>query len=288
MNNSYKIAGVTVLYNPDADVVDNIGSYINQIDKLYVIDNSDLGRVDIIDDIIKMSRVVYIKNDCNLGIARALNISATMALEENYQFLLTMDQDSKATPDMVDTLLTCFSQYDSCQVGIVSPFHSTAVDTVPPQEQSCQELLTVWTSGNLLNLLAYKVIGPFRDDLFIDFVDHEYCLRLQCNGYLVLRSNRAILHHSIGTNLQKNRFLHLTLITSNHSALRRYYITRNRFWVTRRYRQFKEFCWIDRRRFCAELINILFFEDAKWQKYLMILRGYLDYRRGKMGKYIAQ
>jgi len=288
MNDSHKVAGVTVLYNPDSVVADNIRSYIDQIDRLFVVDNSDDACTETAHAIAMMANVVYINNNSNLGIAQALNTGATMALREGYHYLLTMDQDSKATPGMVATLLECFNRIDACQLGIISPFHLTAVDTVPPKGECCHEVLTAWTSGNILNLQAFEAVGPFREDLFIDFVDHEYCLRLQSNGYRVLMANRAILHHAIGTNLRKNRFLHLTLITSNHSALRRYYITRNRFWVTRTYPQFKEFCWIDRRRFWAELVNILFFEDAKWQKYLMIMRGYLDFRRGKMGKFIPQ
>jgi rhamnosyltransferase len=286
MTKAHKVAGVTVLYNPDAAVIENIQSYACQIDRLFVIDNSDCINTEIVHDIISMDNVCYINNNGNQGIARALNVGAMMAIEKNYDFLLTMDQDSKATPRMVDTLLTCFNQQDAFNIGIVSPFHLTAVDNVPPKEESWQEVLTAWTSGNILNLAAYKKVGPFKDELFIDFVDHEYCLRLQSNGFRVFRANGAILYHDIGTNQQENRFLHLVLITSNHSALRRYYITRNRFWVTRCYRQFTEFCWIDRRRFCAEIINILFFENAKIQKYLMTLRGYLDYRRGRMGKFI--
>ena len=36
-----KFAGVVVLYNPDKmDVLNNINTYINHLDKLYLIDNS--------------------------------------------------------------------------------------------------------------------------------------------------------------------------------------------------------------------------------------------------------
>ena len=36
-----KLAGVVVLYNPDDNYIDNINSYINDIDLLYIIDNSE-------------------------------------------------------------------------------------------------------------------------------------------------------------------------------------------------------------------------------------------------------
>ena len=39
---SVKIAGVVVLYNPDDNVRTNIDSYINELDILYVVDNSPI------------------------------------------------------------------------------------------------------------------------------------------------------------------------------------------------------------------------------------------------------
>jgi len=36
-----KIAAVVVLYNPDKNILKNIDSYINSVDKVYVIDNSE-------------------------------------------------------------------------------------------------------------------------------------------------------------------------------------------------------------------------------------------------------
>ena len=35
-----KLAGVVVLYNPDQKVIQNITSYINEVDVLYLVDNS--------------------------------------------------------------------------------------------------------------------------------------------------------------------------------------------------------------------------------------------------------
>jgi len=278
-----KIAAVVVLYNPDDLVCDNIRSYLDQVDVLYVVDNSDRESA-FLEPLKAEEKIHYLPNGHNLGIAKALNIGAERAIREGCRYLLTMDQDSSATAGMVDALLACLGPGAESQVGIVSPFHLTDIDTVPVDGPPCEVILTAWTSGNLLNLKIYGIVGPFRDDFFIDFVDHEYCLRLQVHGYRVIQANQAILHHSIGTDLKKNRFLHLTLITSNHSYIRRYYITRNRFWVRKHYgRQFPEFFRTDAKRFIAELVNILLFEHDRCRKYLMICRGYWDYLTGKMG-----
>ncbi|RII31699.1 MAG: glycosyltransferase family 2 protein [Geobacter sp.] len=279
------VAAVVVLYYPDSDVYMNIASYLDQVDLVILVDNSDDPAFELIERLAHNTKVLPIINNCNLGIASALNIGAREAISKGYSFLLTMDQDSFATPGMVDTLKEYYDGQEGQQVSIVSPFHLTTINGIPDSGLTTfEEVETVWTSGNLLRLSAYQSVGPFEEDLFIDFVDHEYCLRLKRYGYRIIQSNKAILHHNIGNNLRKVCVLSAPLIVSNHSPLRRYYITRNRFWVANKYREFKKFCRIDRRRFFAELVTILLFEDQKIEKFKMIVRGYRDYIAGKMGK----
>jgi len=278
-----RVAAVVVLYNPDLSVRDNLLSYLDQVELIYAVDNS-AGPCAWIESLTGNGKVRYLPNGENLGIAKALNIGAQAALTDRFDYLLTMDQDSSATEGMVAALLASLRPEEVSQIAIISPFHLTDIDTLPLDRPPREEVLTAWTSGNLLNLGIYREVGPFRDDFFIDFVDHEYCLRLRSHGYRVLQCNRAVLCHHIGTDLKKNRFLHLTLITSNHSCVRRYYITRNRFWLRRLYgKEFPEFFSIDTKRFIAELINILFFEKDRFRKYLMIGKGLLDFATGKKG-----
>ena len=123
--------------------------------------------------------------------------------------------------------------------------------------------------------------GPFREDLFIDFVDNEYCLRLRRQGFKVLRANLSLLYHSVGDTCKYGPF-----IATNHPPLRRYYKTRNRFLVNRLYRRdFPGHCLFDRVRMTKEIFSILLFEREKVAKLRMMWRGYLDYRRGCFGKY---
>jgi rhamnosyltransferase len=280
-----KVAAVVVLYYPDSDVYKNIVSYLEQVDLIILVDNTDEPAVELIEKLANNAKVFPIINHCNLGVAAALNMGAREAISRGYKFLLTMDQDSYAAPEMVEVLKGYFINQGN-QLAIASPFHLTAIDETPDSvSPSFNEVETVWTSGNLLLLSAYQAVGPFEEDLFIDFVDHEYCLRLKRYGYRVIQSYRAILHHTIGNCLEKKRILTIPLIISHHSPVRRYYITRNRFWVREKYLEYKRFCWIDRRRFLAELVNILFFEAQKFEKYKMVFRGYMDYRSGRMGKY---
>jgi rhamnosyltransferase len=276
-----RIAAVVILYKPGNELFSNIASYLNQVDVLFAVDNTESPAPGFAVQLEVMPKVQYLPNNINLGVAKGLNIGAEKACTDGYDLLLTMDQDSKATPDMVALMLDCMTAQDLSKIGIVSPFHITAAGRLPRHDVDCQDVMTPMTSGNLLNLKAYRAAGPFRDDLFIDFVDNEYCLRLRRLGFSIIQANRALLSHSVGDIRKYGPF-----IATNHSPLRRYYKTRNRFLVNKLYRRdFRGHCLFDRIRLAKEIISILLFEREKPAKFRMMWYGYLDYRRGRFGKY---
>jgi rhamnosyltransferase len=186
---------------------------------------------------------------------------------------------------MVADLVTCATRENIKRIGILSPFHSTATDPFPPTDCVTQ-VLTAWTSGSLLNLKAYMGTGPFTEKLFIDFVDHEYGLRLNLAGYKIFKVNKAILTHNLGNNLKRHKFLWASPVVSNHSALRRYYITRNRFYLASQFKNnFPDFFREDLILFLKDLVVIFLFEKDIFHKYKMISRGFCDYKKGIFGEY---
>jgi rhamnosyltransferase len=285
ISSSARIAAVVVLYHPGPEVLENICSWSDQVEVVYAVDNSDPPALVFANHLASLKNVLYLPQEENQGIARALNIGAEFAIKEGYDFLLTMDQDSQAAPGMVSCMLGALDGLDRSRVGIISPFHVTKAEPSPKSPLYCREVLTVMTSGNLLDLKVYKKVGPFRDDLFIDFVDHEFCLRLRERNYKVIQVNRALLSHNVG-DIVIYRFFGLRLVATNHSALRRYYKTRNRFYVVRRYKKVAQsFYYENIVRFIKELIVIALFEKDKIEQYRMIIKGYTDYRRNRFGKY---
>ena len=282
----FRIAGAVVLYNPKRDVVGNIVSYLRDLDILYAVDNSERPDRETVGHILQLNeKVVYLSKGENLGVATALNTAAREAIKGNCHFLLTMDQDSRAAEGMIGNMLECLEGRDLDRVAIVSPFHSLFAGSGGDDAPSCQEVPFVMTSGNLLNLSAYLQVGPYLDKLFIDCIDYDYCLRILGCGLTIVRANRAVLHHALG-DIKSFKILHKTITTSNHSPLRRYYNTRNRFYIWETYGSVaQDFVREDRRKFFGEIRNVLLGEKDKLGKMKMMIRGYLDYRRGRFGKY---
>ncbi len=275
-----KLAGLVVLYNPKETIMDTINNYINEVDLLYLIDNSSNDN----SSLFKNKKIKYIPNKENLGIAVALNMGARKAIKDGYDWLLTMDQDSTFSADSLSKLIKYAYSLDYEKVGIVSPWHHTKEVTNRPIKES-EELMDVMTSGNLLNLKIYEKLGGFKEWLFIDSVDIEYCLNLNKNGYKVIRYNESELIHELG-DIKIVHILNRNLVCSNHNYIRRYYICRNVNYVAKMYEDiYPEYCNFIRNGLKGAFRNILFFEKDKYRKLRNMIRGYKDFKKGVKGKY---
>lgn len=281
-----KICGGVVLFNPDNDVLTNIDSYIGQVDRLLVVDNSNGIDPNFHKKLRSLRRCEIVRSGGNRGIAIALNELAGRAVALGYDFLLTMDQDSTAHPGMVSSLLDAVKKngYVLESSGIISPFQKdVSIQDVPDTE--CDEVLFVITSGNLLNLKAYAETGPFSEELFIDRVDHEYCLRLHIRGYSVIRVNTVLMDHTLGA-ITVHRLLGRAQSVTNHSPVRRYYLVRNGFHVAAKYAEnFPEYAKAEKRMIIFEILKIILFEKSKMGKLWHCILGYIDYRKGRLGKF---
>lgn len=276
-----KIAGVVILYNPDKNIGKNIASYLNNIDKLYVIDNSPYKNSKLLPN---NSKIKYIFNNKNLGIATALNMGAKEAIKDGYDFLLTMDQDSKFSAKSLDNLMLWLSKNMKDDIGLISPRHIINIEQQKPKED-IEYPLTVMTSGNIINLKAYKKIGGYKDFLFIDSVDFDYCLNLIDHNYKVIQLNKIELKHELG-NIKTEKFLWRNITHSNHNYVRRYYITRNSLYVGKKYKnKYPTFYKQVKREIGRDIVKVILLESDKYKKLRNMLRGYIDYKKGNKGEY---
>ncbi len=277
MKNS-KIAGVVVLYNPPEDFENNIKTYIDDLDVLYVIDNSNNKN-----KLFKNDKIVYIFNNENIGVAKALNIGAAKAIEKKYNWLLTMDQDTKFNKGVMKRMTNYIKNNDTKDDGILVPWHNTKLDIVK-SEDPIDYPLQVMTSGNLVNLEIYKKIGEYNEDYFIDGIDIEYCLRIKKNNYRIVRFNDVSIEHDLG-DIEYHKFLGKTYLCSNHNYLRNYYIARNYRYIRKKYYDIApEYCEI-LTHLKLRIFRIVMFEKDKYRKVRNIIRGIKDFKKGVIGKY---
>lgn len=222
-----KIAGVVILYHPDIEQLsDNIQTYLNGLKQLYVYDNSESKTPGIEEALLKLHpSIQYHYFNANEGIAKRLNQAIAQATSNQYDFLLTMDQDSSFKDGDFDKYK--LSIQSSGDINVAQFGVNCQPDFTLPKDEP-EEALTLITSGSILNLSLTEQIGPFNEDLFIDFVDAEFSYRVIQNGYTNLMFSNILLNHALGK-LVEGRGLgnfkkSMRII---HAPTRVFYIVRN-------------------------------------------------------------
>jgi len=134
-----------------------------------------------------------------------------------------------------------------------------------------------------VRLDAAIAVGGFDERLFIDYVDHDFCLKLHRRGFRVLQATAAQLLHSLGS-MDRRLLVVKRINVTHHVAVRRYYISRNRLVLWQRYRR-QEPVWVlrDVRRFFSEAVYMLLFEREVSKKLRMMARGIRDALNGRLG-----
>ena len=226
------VAAVVVLYNSNQQVLTNIDTYIHQVDKLYIVDNSEVVNKNLVTLLETRPKVNYYWMGENAGIAAALNEAAELSVHAGYQYLLMMDDDSQLTEKTVNSLVDYYLKHGQAkQIGIV-----TAQSDPNLRGESAESVWYSITSGSLLNLSAYQTCGLFMNELFIDGVDHEYCYRLKQFGYEVVILNYVSMPHRMGIPEEVSLFGKIVYRWSSHSPLRSYYLIRNFLFILNQYK----------------------------------------------------
>lgn len=286
------LCAVVVTHFPGAGCGENLAALAGQVDSLLVVDNgsSEESLQPVIEAAQRLSATI-VRLGANLGVAAALNVGIRFARERGYRWLATFDQDSCPTPAMIETMAATLARYPQPdRVAVVSPRHVDRRIGFTVRERGAEARGTGWrvipsvmTSGNLVRLDAAIAVGGFDERLFIDYVDHDFCLRLRRRGFRVLQATAAQLLHSLGS--MEGRLLLVKRVTvTHHDAVRRYYISRNRLVLWRRYWR-QEPLWVlrDVRRFFSEAFYILLFERQTSEKLRMMARGVRDALNGRLG-----
>lgn len=267
-----KLAGAVVLYNPNIlQVIENIKSYIKEIDVLYVFDNSDDegNNKQILNNF--SLKIDYHSFNTNKGIAFGLNYLAQIALKSGFEWLLTMDQDSSFPSDNgFQQYLNLVSKRLDKHVAMFSPNFSGESVSMPQ----------FYTSGAIMNLNAWSKI-KLDEKLFIDEVDGDFTYRLAEANYSLIKISEVALVHELG-NQYCRKFLWKKLCSDNHSAMRKYYIARNRIYLIKKRPSMRYIYVVDSFK---KFVLFILIEDEKITKMKMIVKGIYHGLIGKMGKY---
>lgn len=229
---------IIVTYFPDVQFPERLHAFLEQFPEVLIVDNGSQG------DALKMllqlpeKNITLIRNATNAGIAAAFNQGLACAKSKNYSWTVTFDQDTLIAPEFLPNLIEGWNALGE-DIAIVGnnyhDNHRSRARFSTSDRKPCKVVTTVISSGMFFPLALTEKIGGFPEELFIDGVDHEFCLRTRAYGYKVLLLPTPSMLHEIGKPLNTgSRFLK-RFLPYNHPPLRKYYIARNTLHNIRRY-----------------------------------------------------
>jgi rhamnosyltransferase len=228
-----------IVFNPCAEALARlILSLRTQVDAICLVING--GAQDLLTQLldagIPEGVVVSIRMPYNVGVASAQNEGIRYAIQNRFQRILLLDQDSLPASDMVYELGRALAE--APKAAAVGPTFSDPRQVIMSPFLRCEGLRLrrlshhdgavvavdyLISSGSLISLSTLSEIGLMRDDLFIDYVDIEWGLRANAKGYKTYGVFSARMEHSLGER-PVNLF---SLSVSMHSPTRNYYLFRN-------------------------------------------------------------
>lgn len=282
---------VVVWYNPDYQSVKNVLQYNSLCSKVFIIDNSSNDNSHLAE---KIQNAIYYPNFKNLGIATALNQGCEQGLINNFEWCMTMDQDSMWDEIQLKNYITKvrIKYSEDNTIKLFSPYQETKnVSSLINQIKkyllrknfsssipSDDYVIRCMCSGNIINLNTFNSIGKFYEPFFIDEVDHEYCYRLLENNYKVFQFGSILLNHHLGE--EKRSFFPKL----QHGIIPNYYQIRNMLFIKEKYPKYSEM--FDYNKSIKKLIiKRLYCLGLHFCFYLkIILKAFHDYKNNKFGK----
>ena len=245
-----KVAVIIVLYNPDTNDIDNVRR-IAQYNVGFVVDNSLIPFMDG-ETIGNMS---YICNKANIGIAKAQNIALREILKGDYEYVVFLDQDTRVAVDYPSQIAMEFSRIDNDRLAVLGPQvvdavtggqYASAIHKYEISENGFSLRKHIISSGSCMSINALKDVGLMWGELFIDYVDFEWCWRAASKGYQCGVTSHLQISHHVG-----QRELSIGKYKVIISAQQRYFY------------QYRNFIWLIQKKYvplqwkCATCVKFL-------------------------------
>jgi rhamnosyltransferase len=239
----FDIAAVVVTYHPNIlQLKKLIVSLSQQCKRIHIIDNSEPScsiTAELANQFVDVD-VISLEHNSGLGVAQ--NIGIHRALYDGADAVLLFDQDSTVASSFVKNIWHTYllaQRANSVPIAAIGPRYTDLnqdnrspfvrlsglkIVRVPCKQDSLYvEVDCLIASGSLLLRDALCVVGMMREDLFIDYVDTEWCLRAKQMGYRCIGACSVEMQHSIGDEVDFLWGRPYTL----HTPLRHYYLMRN-------------------------------------------------------------
>lgn len=276
IDKSIKIICGIVTYNPDIKRFSEcVKSLESELRDLLIYDNAS-SNINDIKNVINESTLKHeIKTaDKNQGIATGLKYIMNYAINNSYDYVLTLDQDSIIQKGLIDKYLEYIDNSETGALTCIIKERETDGLYNIVELKEIEECNFAITSGFFIKVSAYKKISGYDEKLFIDNVDFDLCCQLRKAGFKIYKIPYYGVYHEIGHS-QNKKILGKVVSSYMHDAKRKYYIGRNTIYELRKFPEYYSF--IMQYKFIIKLIlKIIILEDNKIEKIKSLIKGIND------------
>ena len=286
---------VVVAFNPDvAKLCNVIESILKWSRRIILVDNTPSGSY-CVDDLIKYD-IDIIQVGENIGIGAAQNKGILRAVNLGFSWIVLSDQDT-LFPANYGCLMMGWLQADNSACAIVPTFidshrssQSIIKATIPAWHgwkkiappQGIFNLYEGAASGMVLKVASLKQVGLMNEDLFIDWVDFEWCWRARSHGFKILGTSEVRINHTLGNgaiSIGKK-------VVNIRPPIRHYYITRNCLYLAIYAPKLSINCRL--RLFLKALVYFISYPTLmtpRTQNFNAVIKGFRDGLIRRLGKY---
>lgn len=222
--------------------------------------------------------LVFLENNENKGVAAALRQIMDAAAGAGAEWVLTLDQDSVAAPELLKRYREAVLRQKGAGGKPAGAFTCRIKDRNfsgprTPETGDVREVENCITAGCFMNAEAYARTAGYESRLFIDFVDTDICYSLQEAGYRILQIPYEGVLHEVGHG-RDVRLFGTRQIVYNQQTWRRYYIVRNELYLARKHPHVSMTRTV--LRVLRNMLLVFLYEDSRIRKLRLGLAGFHD------------
>ena len=270
-----KICSIVVLYEPNNKEIENILDYYDSVDKAYILDNSVESREAIVNDVLSKrsgyvkEKAEYIHFHKNIGLCKALNHGMKLAADEGFEWALIMDADSTFNTNVVKVYKDYIQKNNCSKIGVLAPVHLHDRN-LESKFEGQRDVSWAMTSGCFYNISVFETANGFKEELFVDGLDIDYCYKMHRYGYRVVELADARINHLPA----ETRMFNLGGFKVKYGVASpgRYYMqARAIVWLALEYKSLREVA-----RYCVKWGKVLLLFDNKTDYIKQLMHGTKD------------
>ncbi len=279
------IYALITFYNPGEKNIYNAKKIAEQVDKLFICDNSK----NYLDYCFEQQNIFYIFNNNNLGLSRAFNI--VLKNEElnflNDDFIIFFDQDSFINKGYIKEIIQEYLRLEKSEaIGALGPVFQNENDKSINYKKSLRIIdentaivEKLITSSLVCKYSVLKEIDFWNEDLFLDLSDWDLCFRINAAKMTCIQTRKLLLVHNYGNYVKKIGNFKMTV----ESPVREYYQTRESLYLL-----FKPYVSLSIKKHMLFALTIrnfchILFLPEKNLRCKYIIKAYIDFRKKYTG-----